>query len=90
VLALATHTGGLCMSKGHRAQAPAHVDAYGDGEALASVRAKAEAAGLALTFHAKRDHLDASLADYQVGPPQPGTQSPGQEEVVLHRQGLDC
>jgi hypothetical protein len=51
------------------------VDAYGDGEALASVRAKAEAAGLALTFHAKRDHLDASLADYQAralhAPPLP-------------------
>lgn len=42
------------------------MDAYGDGEALASVRAKAEAAGLSLTFHAKRDHLDPSLADYQV------------------------
>ena len=48
---------------------PAHVDAYGDGEALKSVRAKAEAAGLALTFHAKRDHLDPSLADYQVREP---------------------
>ena len=49
-----------------RGQEPAHVDAYGDGEALASVQAKAAAAGLALTFHAKRDHLNPSLADYQV------------------------
>lgn len=49
-----------------RGQEPAHVDAYGDGEALASVQAKAAAAGLALAFHDKRDHLDPSLADYQV------------------------
>ena len=45
------------------------MDAYGDGEALASVQAKASAAGLALAFHAKRDHLDPSLANYQVRGP---------------------
>ena len=46
-------------------KAPAHMDAFGDGEALASVQAKAQAARLALAFHPKRDHLDPSLADYQ-------------------------
>ncbi|KAK9845807.1 hypothetical protein WJX81_002889 [Elliptochloris bilobata] len=63
LLELLEYQGRIARARG---EAPAHVDAFGDGEALASVQGKARAAGLALAFHAKRDHLDPSLADYQV------------------------